>query len=150
MEKRDRARSDLYLAQLRTQSAPNTPGFIKSPLRQTTFASDLEKGGEGYFNPRPNGGDSDDDGSDDLEAEKQYAKAHAAFHQQVPPVRITQATPVVNQGGFQFNLPQPLASAPTRPREQVNEHGPVAPGEQTYEAVPIPGAYASTVPGSAR
>ncbi|KAG6004358.1 hypothetical protein E4U43_000756 [Claviceps pusilla] len=32
MDMRDRARSDLYLAQLRSQSAPNTPGFApKSP-----------------------------------------------------------------------------------------------------------------------
>ena len=32
MDLRDRARSDLYLAQLRSQSAPNTPGFgPKSP-----------------------------------------------------------------------------------------------------------------------
>lgn len=36
MDMRDKARSDLYLAQLRTQSAPNTPGFgPKSP----SFAS---------------------------------------------------------------------------------------------------------------
>ncbi|UKZ77153.1 hypothetical protein TrVFT333_004872 [Trichoderma virens FT-333] len=31
MDVRDRARSDLYLAQLRSQSAPNTPGFPRSP-----------------------------------------------------------------------------------------------------------------------
>lgn len=31
MDARDKARSDLYLAQLRSQSAPNTPGFAHTP-----------------------------------------------------------------------------------------------------------------------
>jgi hypothetical protein len=31
MDARDRARSDLYLAQLRSQSAPNAPGLPMSP-----------------------------------------------------------------------------------------------------------------------
>ncbi|KAK0893977.1 hypothetical protein LTR91_024704 [Friedmanniomyces endolithicus] len=41
MASRDRARSDLYLAQLRSQSAPNTPGLAPS--------------GAGYLSPRDGG-----------------------------------------------------------------------------------------------
>ena len=127
MNVRDRARSDLYLAQLRTQSAPNTPGFQKNPMG-ATFGAHLhdedeidvaEKGG--FF------------GSDD---EAQYINKRQSFSQpkpfalQPPPVRITQATPILEQSGFQ--------SGPT-----VQEHVGAAPGEQTYDAVPIPGAYSS-------
>ncbi|MCJ1404701.1 hypothetical protein MMC11_007927 [Xylographa trunciseda] len=128
MNVRDRARSDLYLAQLRTQSAPTTPGFQKTPMG-ATFAShlhdddeiDVAEKGE-YF------------GADDTSP---YARKHQSFSQpqpfalQPPPVRITQATPILEQNGFQ--------SAPT-----VQEHVGAAPGEQTYDAVPIPGAYSTS------
>ena len=44
-----------------------------------------------------------------------------------PPVRVTSATPQVDQGEF------------------TQDHVPAAPGEQTYASVPIPGAYSSPV-----
>ncbi|KAL8641653.1 MAG: hypothetical protein Q9228_001555 [Teloschistes exilis] len=124
MDLRDRARSDLYLAQLRSQSAPNTPGFQKTPM-SPSFPSHLH-----------------DDPIDRAEngqyyATTQYAeKRQSSFSQpkpftlQPPPIRVQHATPSVPQDGFE--------AAPMQ-----NEHVPAAPGEQTYDAVPIPGAYAS-------
>lgn len=126
MNVRDRARSDLYLAQLRTQSAPNTPGFSKTPM-STSFGANLH---------------DDDDidvaekGEYFTEEDAQYARKHQSFSQpkpfalQPPPVRITQATPTLEQTGF-------------APAPKVQEHFSAAPGEQTYDAVPIPGAYSS-------
>ena len=121
MDVRDKAREDLYLAQLRTQSAPNTPGF-KSPM-SPAFAKHLH-----------------DDDDDDLEAGKsvQYAEKRQSsfgkpkpFALQAPPIKVQQATPTVNQEQFEA-IPETQA-----------EHVPAAPGEQEYESVPIPGAYAS-------
>ncbi|KAI4128158.1 MAG: hypothetical protein LQ338_002860 [Usnochroma carphineum] len=129
MDLRDRARSDLYLAQLRSQSAPNTPGFHKTPM-SPSFAAHLH---------------DDDDPINKAENgeyyQTQYAqKRQSAFSQpkpftlQPPPIRVQHATPSPPQDGFEPALPH---------AEQVNEHVPAAPGEQTYEFVPIPGAYAS-------
>ncbi|MCJ1299877.1 hypothetical protein MMC08_002671 [Hypocenomyce scalaris] len=127
MNVRDRARSDLYLAQLRTQSAPNTPGFQpgKTPL-SPSFPAHLH--------------DDPADAAESGESYKldtiQYAQKHQSFSQpkpftlQPPPIRVQHATPQIKQEGFE-------------PAPMVNEHVPAAPGEQTYDAVPIPGAYAS-------
>ena len=123
MDLRDRARSDLYLAQLRVQSAPNTPGFTKTPM-SSSFPAHLHddpvsaaENGE-YYQPT------------------QFAEKHQSFSQpkpfalQPPPIRVQNATPAPPQEGFE-------------PAPKVQEHVPAAPGEQTYDAVPIPGAYAS-------
>ncbi|MCJ1262830.1 hypothetical protein MMC22_002700 [Lobaria immixta] len=119
MDLRDRARSDLYLAQLRTQSAPNTPGFQKNfPPNVHDDPIDAAENGE-YYNDST-----------------QFAQKHQSFSTpkpftlQPPPIRVQNATPALQQDGFE---PAPTAQ----------EHVPAAPGEQTYEAVPIPGAYAS-------
>ncbi|KAL5313423.1 hypothetical protein ACEPPN_019156 [Leptodophora sp. 'Broadleaf-Isolate-01'] len=74
MDVRDRARSDVYLAQLRSQSTPNTPGF------------------------------------------------------------------------------GPMSPSSSTPVERRIEHVSAAPSEQTYDAVPIPGACASPLssPGLAQ
>lgn len=119
MDLRDRARSDLYLAQLRTQSAPNTPGFQKNfPSNVHDDPIDAAENGE-YYN-----------------SSTQFAQKHQSFSTpkpftlQPPPIRVQHATPALQQDGFE---PAPTAQ----------EHVPAAPGEQTYEAVPIPGAYAS-------
>lgn len=119
MDLRDRARSDLYLAQLRSQSAPNTPGF------QKTFPSNVH---EDHINAAENG--------EYYNESTQYAQKHQSFSKpkpfnlQPPPIRVQHATPAPQQDGFE---PAPAAQ----------EHVPAAPGEQMYEAVPIPGAYAS-------
>ena len=120
MDLRDKARSDLYLAQLRSQSAPNTPGFQKTPVTSTFPAHirddpiDAAENGE-YFNETT-----------------QFASKHQSFSQpkpfnlQPPPIKVHSATPALSQDGF-----------------EPASHVPAAPGEQTYDAVPIPGAYAS-------
>ncbi len=126
MDLRDRARSDLYLAQLRTQSAPNTPGFHKTPLSPSFPAHLHDDPADG---PRPG-----DPGDQPLAT--QFAQKHQSFaspkpfNLQPPPIRVQHATPSLAQDGFE---PAPTAA----------EHVPAAPGEQTYDAVPIPGAYAS-------
>lgn len=126
MDVRDRARSDLYLAQLRTQSAPTTPGFHKTPM-SPSFPAHLH--------------DNDNDAINAAEYGEniQYAQKHHSISQpkpfalQAPPIRVHNATPTLRQDGFE---PAP---------QQVQEHVPAAPGEETYDAVPIPGAYSSPV-----
>ncbi len=124
MDLRDKARSDLYLAQLRSQSAPNTPGFQKTPMTPS-FSKDLH---DDPTNAAENG--------EYYAKGTQFASKHQSFSQpkpftlQAPPIKIHSATPALSQDGFE--------STP-----QVQEHVPAAPGEQTYDAVPIPGAYSS-------
>ena len=120
MDVRDKARSDLYLAQLRTQSAPNTPGFQKTPM-SATFPAHIR---DDPINDAENGEST------------QYASKNESFSQpkpftlQPPPIKVHSATPTIPQDGFE--------AAP-----KTQEHVPAAPGEQTYESVPIPGAYTS-------
>lgn len=138
MDLRDRARSDLYLAQLRSQSAPNTPGFAgpKSPaLSQYAMSprhppaayrnlADIE---ESPFTP----------GGRVAEPQSQFAQPQpqAGFKLQAPPVKAPSATPKVKQGDFSPTEP---SRQPTPPQQ----HAPVADDEPVYDAVPIPGAYA--------
>jgi len=164
MATRDRARSDLYLAQLRSQSAPNTPGFAPMSAR--------EGGYNPMFSPRwdPNQKEiavdeysaaelGDSKSVRYLEAPVQ-AVPKKPFTLQAPPTRTT---PKMPQRGFE---PQGLAPGPAPLMLQVPTvttaqarpppmspssaavqsepvHQPAAPGEQQYGAVPIPGAYAS-------
>lgn len=123
MDLRDRARSDLYLAQLRSQSAPNTPGFQKTPM-SPSFPSHLD---DDPINKAENG---EYFGTQYAEKRQSSFTQPKPFALQPPPIRVQHATPSIQQDGFE--------AAP-----KVNEHVPAAPGEQTYDAVPIPGAYAS-------
>lgn len=127
MNVRDKARSDLYLAQLRTQSAPNTPGF-KSPV-SGSFPSHLR---DDPINDAENGEYVQ------YASKSQGSSEPKPFTLQPPPIKIHSASPTVSQDEFE---PSP-APAPA-PAPQVQEHVPAAPGEQTYESVPIPGAYSS-------
>ncbi|KAL7629243.1 hypothetical protein AAE478_000763 [Parahypoxylon ruwenzoriense] len=147
MDLRDRARSDLYLAQLRSQSAPNTPGFgPKSPsFSQYAMSprfppsaykslSDISEAEGPSFTP----------GAQIVEPQSTFAAQGKAgdkpFKLQAPPIKAPSATPKLGQGAFRTpttpNAPGPSSAA------NINEHGPVAPGEVQYAAVPIPGAYA--------
>ncbi|KAH7035253.1 uncharacterized protein B0I36DRAFT_90128 [Microdochium trichocladiopsis] len=141
MDLRDRARSDLYLAQLRTQSAPNTPGFgPKSPafsqyamsprFPPTAFKSLGDIAESPVFTPAP--------ATEPLSAfaSPKSSNSQKTFVLQAPPAKAPSATPKL--GGLRTPT---TPSAPSQ-SQSINEHGPVAPGEQTYEAVPIPGAYA--------
>ncbi|KAK4454635.1 hypothetical protein QBC34DRAFT_137737 [Podospora aff. communis PSN243] len=127
MDMRDKARSDLYLAQLRTQSAPNTPGFgPKSPafsqyalsprFPPTTYKNlgDIDEGAS-PFTPG---------GNRLVVPESAFTPKQDGFKLQAPPSRANPATPT------------------TRIPVAVNEPAPMVEGEQQYEAVPIPGAYA--------
>lgn len=123
MDRRDKARSDLYLAQLRLQSAPNTPGFgnmPKSPfvsVQSTQDSYSAAENGEIY--------------STQFATPQSPTKPQPTFQLQPPPIRVQQATPKTEQGEF---------SAPAS-AQNINEHMTAAPGERTYEAVPIPEAY---------
>jgi len=131
MDVRDKARSDLYLAQLRTQSAPNTPGFAITPrspyFPRTADPYSIAENGNGHG------------------AQTQYVEASPSsststakpFQLQPPPIRIQHASPKTTQDGFEAI---PLQ---THGEERLNDHVDAAPGEQTYDAVPIPGAYQS-------
>jgi hypothetical protein len=139
MDMRDKARSDLYLAQLRSQSAPNTPGFgpmspsfsthMKSPRFPPASYNSYSQAEEGYA------------GAQYVDVKSSASIQAKPFALQPPPIKIQGATPKIAQTGF---APAP-ARAISPPTERRIEHVSAAPGEQTYDAVPIPGAYASPI-----
>lgn len=137
MNNRDQARSDLYLAQLHLQSAPNTPGFPgfssyppKSPFAASATAYPVDPYSNAEKGEAP---------------PTQYAspvsptRPAPAFQLQAPPIRVQQATPKTAQEGF---VPQSHTPSPPPPPVEEQHMG-AAPGEQSYGAVPIPGAYSS-------
>ncbi|KAI1345252.1 hypothetical protein F5Y15DRAFT_410919 [Xylariaceae sp. FL0016] len=142
MDMRDRARSDLYLAQLRSQSAPNTPGFgPKSPAfsqyalsprfppNTYTSLSDISETHAPVFTP---GGRMPEPTS--AFAGQDSANKPAPFKLQAPPQKAPSATPKLGSGAFR------APSGPSTPDQ--SQAAPMAPGEQIYEDVAIPGAYA--------
>jgi hypothetical protein len=138
MAVRDKARSDLYLAQLRSQSAPNTPGF--GPMSPRSGGWRPPPGHSLYVDPlsAAENGES---------GQTQFARDIAApqpFALKAPPIRIQGATPKVEQDGFaapsRSNTVSPPLPSPAFV-ERRNDHVSAAPGEQQYAAVPIPGAY---------
>lgn len=154
MSMRDRARSDLYLAQLRLQSAPNTPGFgPKSPMfagagpkspTLSTYAMSPRHPPAAYgtlghideaTSPYTPGGRIP-------VPESQFSRPSPTFKLQAPPSKAPSATPKMSQGAFTPTS----ARAPSPTEQTVQSHGPSAADEPTYEAVPIPGAYAVASP----
>jgi len=138
MDARDKARSDLYLAQLRTQSAPNTPGYAQTP-RTPAFP--------GYNNSKAYDAYST---AEQGESPVNYTSPHSAssnttsspFKLQAPPIRVQHATPrPAASETFTRAVSPPLSSPLPKPDDRVHQHVDAAPGEQTYDAVPIPGAY---------
>jgi hypothetical protein len=160
MDMRDRARSDLYLAQLRSQSAPNTPGFGPKSPSYSMYGAKSPAFSQYALSPRfpPSSYKSLGDineapaftpGRQMAEPKSAFAAAAAVlhsepapgsrpFHLQAPPKKAPSATPKL--GSETFKTPD-TPTAPV-PDFTVQEHGPTAPGEQQYDAVPIPGAYA--------
>ncbi|CAO2648818.1 Nn.00g097670.m01.CDS01 [Neocucurbitaria sp. VM-36] len=143
MAMRDRARSDLYLAQLRSQSAPNTPGF--GPMSPRSGGWRPPPGHPMYVDPHSaaEAGESD---------KVQYAYAREIAQPQpftlsAPPIKVTGATPKMNQDGFESTPSRTSSASPPLPpaspgfQERRNDHVGAAPGEQQYASVPIPGAY---------
>ncbi|KAK3337273.1 hypothetical protein B0T19DRAFT_437938 [Cercophora scortea] len=143
MNMRDKARSDLYLAQLRTQSAPNTPGFgPKSPafsqyalsprFPPSTYQSlgEVEEGSS-PFTPGGRGL---------VVPQSSFTPKHeTSFKLQAPPLRSKPATPASPKTPMRFPAPPPLAAVPG---SRIQPAAPAAQSEPQYEAVPIPGAYA--------
>ncbi|KAJ5902367.1 hypothetical protein N7495_002895 [Penicillium taxi] len=146
MDTRDKARSDLYLAQLRVQSAPNTPGFPgfssyppKSPFFAMTSVDPLSAAEKGeapatqYASPRS------------------PTRPKPTFQLQAPPIRVQQATPRSAQGEFKTSNAEvqsvPAAhrtpSPPPLPTSEI--HMALAPDEQDYGSVPVPTAYGSSM-----
>lgn len=156
MAVRDRARSDLYLAQLRSQSAPNTPGFAPGPL------SPRDGGYKPSVHAYVNGPLTEEGDADVQYIDSNQRAPPKAFQLQPPPIRVQGATPKMQQVGFtpvataaqeRSRTPSPPVEVDQRsplmaemPREQQQEHFGAAPGEQVYAAVPIPGAYAPMSP----
>ncbi|PYI29146.1 hypothetical protein BP00DRAFT_349550 [Aspergillus indologenus CBS 114.80] len=138
MDRRDRARTDLYMAQLR-QSAPNTPRFPPTPkapivstgMPQDAFPQDpysAAENGEVY--------------ATQFAYQPTETKSQAPFQLKPPPIRVQHATPQPAQEGFPAPAPIPTTSS---------HHMTAAPGERTYENVPIPEAYKSPMsPGFPR
>lgn len=153
MDLRDKARSDLYLAQLRTQTAPNTPGFgplspsysayIKSPrLPPSAYNKDpLSKAEDGFSSVEP--------GTRFIEAKPTFAQKPKPFALQPAPLKPKTPVktafaipPPTEQQTFSMPLPAAYGSA----RDTRTEPASLAPGEKQYDAVPIPGAYAPASP----
>jgi hypothetical protein len=145
MDMRDKARSDLYLAQLRTQSAPNTPGFgPKSPafsqyalsprFPPSTYRSlgDIEEGAS-PFTPG---------GNRLVIPESSFTPKQEGFKLQPAPPKANPATPITPKSGFASPVRETSTPPPVPAASTVNDHAPMVEGEQQYEAVPIPGAYA--------
>jgi hypothetical protein len=151
MDLRDKARSDLYLAQLRTQTAPNTPGFgplspsystyMKSPRFPSSAHNQdpLSKAEDGFSGIEP--------GTRFVEAKPAFAQKPKPFALQAPP---TKAPKTPQKTAFAVPPPSTVAVPPPaayRPaRETRTEPAPMAAGEKQYDAVPIPGAYAPASP----
>lgn len=151
MATRDRARSDLYLAQLRSQSAPNTPGLAPPGYLSPRAGGDW-KAPNDYYSSAP---DVEDGNGSVQYVDPVAQKAQPEpFQLQAPPIKVQGATPKLSQVGFSPVQTTVRERSPTPPeedqrsplmteipREQQQEHFGAAPGEQVYESVPIPGAY---------
>lgn len=142
MDMRDKARSDMYLAQLRTQSAPNTPGFgPKSPafsqhaLSPRFPPSAYRSLGDIEESPfTPSGGLAEPKSAF---AEKSAKEPSSSFKLQAPPSKAPPAKPKLQNGALAA-MNEEEAATPAGPTPPA----PVAANEPVYESVPIPGAYA--------
>jgi len=108
---------------------------MKSPRFPPSAYNNLghaEDGQSGYVEP----------GTRFVEAKPATSMVTKPFALQPPPIKIHSATPKTNQGAFDQQVPRPYSP----PAERRVEAAPVAPGEQVYGAVPIPGAYQPTSP----
>ena len=127
MAVRDRARSDMYLAQLRSQSAPNTPGGPLSPR-------------DGGWRPPPGYNSDNKDALSAAENGEHYApKTTFAEPQPFQLMPAPSKAKPAAKPSFATSTPPP--SSPVAEVRQA--HAPVAEGETSYGAVMIPGAYAA-------
>ncbi|OAA78221.1 hypothetical protein LEL_05044 [Akanthomyces lecanii RCEF 1005] len=161
MDMRDRARSDLYLAQLRSMSAPNTPGFAaagpkspdfygpKSPALSSYAMSPRHPPAAAYQNMGaiPEAASPFTPGGNNVVVPaSQFNAPSPGFKLQRPPTKAPSATPKLGQGAF-----TPTSTTPATPSApdfaaavaaSQQQHAPQAADEPVYDSVPIPGAYA--------
>ncbi|KAJ5498782.1 hypothetical protein N7453_007833 [Penicillium expansum] len=139
MDTRDNARSDLYLAQLRLQSAPNTPGFAgfapypsKSPFYAAGPVDPYSAAEKGMAQPQ----------TTQYASPRSPTRPTPSFQLQAPPIKVQQPTPQSAQEEFappsHYSPPPPHSQRQSPPMNRGS-----APGERTYDSVPIPGAYQS-------
>ncbi|CAK7274143.1 hypothetical protein SEPCBS119000_006016 [Sporothrix epigloea] len=139
MDMRDKARSDLYLAQLRTQSAPNTPGFgpqspsfsqyVLSPRFPPQAYRSFGAIAEETVMPFTPGGRTLVMPSTAFPARASASPSDSLFKLQAPPSKAPSATPRVSGAGPAsspittiststpaFQLPRSLSSSPPSDR----------------------------------
>jgi len=130
MARRDTARSDLYLAQLRSQSVPNTPGGPLSPRdggwRAPANRDPLSQAENGEYQPMA----------------QTFAEPQP-FQLMPAPSKAKSAIPKASFAGAA--TPPSAPSSPAPQQEVRQEHAPVAAGERQYGAVSVPGSYASPI-----
>jgi len=163
MANRDKVRSDLYLSQLRAQSAPNTPGL---PPTTPRTARSFKPQPQDPFNQAPDM-EEGNGGTQYVNADQKHQPA--PFRLQAPPIKT--GTPRAEQGSFSPVSPPEMPAAVQRSRtpsppedlssplmsqqymhaqETQQEHFDAAPGEAVYDFVPPPKAYEYEVPQSPR
>ncbi|KAI9729031.1 MAG: hypothetical protein M1828_000116 [Chrysothrix sp. TS-e1954] len=156
MAKRDTAREDLYLAQLKSQSQPGTPGLASprdggyNPMFSPRFAAE-KNSNIPEVPPTPRNIDAISAAEEGhnvryIDATTGASTSQPFRLQSPPPKRSTPKTP---QEGFQtlseHAEPIPREHLSRSPTPAV-QHVEAAPGEETYDAVPIPGAYQGSAP----
>lgn len=144
MDMRDKARSDLYLAQLRTQSAPNTPGFGPKSPAFSQYALSPRFPPQAYkslgdIEEAPSPSPFTPGGNRLVEPPSAFSRPaeKSTFKLQAPPQKANPATPRSPTSALKQS---PVTVTPPTPN--ILQAAPVAPGEQQYDSVPIPGAYA--------
>jgi hypothetical protein len=144
MAMRDRARSDLYLAQLRSQSVPNTPGF-NGPLSARDGGWRPPPGQPLNRDPLSTAEEGDGEGVQYAVAVPRAFTEPKPFSLQPAPAKAAPAITspkLTQQAGFSSSLTPPPPASPGV-QQQRQEHVPAAPGERNYGDVQIPGSYAS-------
>lgn len=139
MQIRDRARSDLYLAQLRSQSAPNTPGFGPLSPSFSTYGAKSPR-----FPPSAFANNKGFDHASITEEGTQFVEAKPPGFNSVPVKPFTLQAPPVKNASKGPGAKQQRSLSPEQAENRI-EHAPMAPGEKNYDAVPIPGAYVAGV-----
>lgn len=136
MDVRDKARSDLYLAHLRSQSAPNTPGYPLSP-RSGKFPGSPRINEDPYSNAENGDGYKTQYATVSTPAVAVTAGPQRPFQLQAPPMR----SPDSQRDPSDSRTSSPDGAGSGR----GNAHFNAAPGERSYESVPIPASYGSPV-----
>lgn len=142
MNRRDKARNDLYLAQLHVKSAPNTPGFPgfssyppKSPFYAAQEINTHSTAENGELQPQ----------TTQYASPRSPTRPTPSFQLQAPPIKVQQPTPVMAQQEFAPPPSAPSVSPPSQspppPPKNASQHVVAASAEADYGSVPIPHAY---------